>query len=1065
MLSRNVRNLFLGAAVCAAVTALPLAGQQTRTDANVTVNPVLYQSVFYRPLSAAFSRGGRVTAVAGVPSDTRLFYMGAAGGGVWKTTDSGGRWEPITDGQIGVGTIGAIDVALSDPNIIYMGTGSADPRGNVTNGDGVYKSTDAGKTWMHIGLPKAGLIGRIKIHPTDPNTVFVAALGNIFGPNPERGVYRTKDGGKTWDQVLKVSERTGASEVSLDLKNPTNLMATMWTVERKPWTIDSGSKSPEGGVFRSTDGGTTWQKVTKGLPPQGVMVGKSSVSISQADAKRVYALIEAEGDWGGVYSSRDGGESFTKVNGSRSLLQRAFYYLHIYADPQNADTAYAVNVGAMKTTDGGKTWNPLATPHSDNHDFWINPTNSQIMINGNDGGANVSTDGGRTWSTQSNQPTAELYRLEVDTRWPYWVYASQQDNSNIAVPSTGNAGTFSVAGGESGYIAVDPRNNNIIYAGNYGGTIQRTDRYSGFSESVRVYADEETGQRAADMKYRFQWNAPIRMSPHNPDVVYMTSQFVHRTNDGGQTWDVISPDLTRNDRSKQEGAGKSGVTQDNTGVEVYNTVFAFEESPATPGLLWAGSDDGLLHLSRDNGKSWTKITPTGLPEWSTINVIELSKANAGRAIVTAYRYMLGDFMPYVYLTNDYGRSWRRIADGNNGIPNGDYTRVVREDPDRPGLLYAGTEHGMYISFDDGAHWQRFQQNLPATPIMDLKVYRRNLIVATEGRSFWIVDALPVVQQLKAGLDSTAAVFYKPADAFRQGGPLPTFYYWFKEAPTAPVTLEVRDSTGKAVYSASAQPGTGTAIQAPPPIPAAPAEGATGGRGRGGRGGGGGGVALSAQAGLNQATWNPRLESPFTIPQRIIMWGGGGGRGGGPKAAPGTYTAKLASGSWSQEQTFRLSTDPRVPQMTEAEGAEQLKMAMEVGAKIKELYDTLAKLRDAKQQAADVSTKSNGNAALTAAAKKLNEQLVAVEGDITQLQGEGGQDALNFSGRIDNQWVALYGNIVQLERRLNKSVKERYTDLRPQTDDLMERATGVLKRDVDAFNAVATKAGGSAIVIK
>jgi photosystem II stability/assembly factor-like uncharacterized protein len=1076
MFSRNVRNLCLGAAVFAAVTVLPLAGQQARPDAiaaNVTVNPVLYQSVFYRPLSPVFSRGGRVTAVAGVPSDTRLFYMGAAGGGVWKTTDSGGRWEPITDGQIGVGTIGAIDVAVSDPNIIYMGTGSADPRGNVTNGDGVYKSTDAGKTWTHIGLPKAGLIGRIKIHPTDPNTVFVAALGNIFGPNPERGVYRTKDGGKTWEQVLKVSERTGASEVSLDLKNPNNVMATMWTVERKPWTIDSGSKSLEGGIFRSIDGGTTWQKVTKGLPPQGVMIGKSSVSISQADPKRVYTLIEAEGDWGGVYSSSDGGESFTKVNGSRSLLQRAFYYLHIYADPQNADTAYAVNVGAMKTTDGGKTWTALGTPHSDNHDFWINPTNSQIMINGNDGGANVSTDGGRTWSTQNNQPTAELYRLEVDTRWPYWVYASQQDNSNIAVPSTGNAEPFSVAGGESGYIAVDPRNNNIIYAGNYGGTIQRTDRYSGFTESVRIYADEETGQRAADMKYRFQWNAPIRMSPHNPDVVYMTSQFVHRTTDGGQTWDVISPDLTRNDKSKQEGAGAKGVTQDNTGVEVYNTVFAFEESPATPGLLWAGSDDGLLHLSRDNGKTWTKITPTGLPEWSTINVIELSKANAGRAIVTAYRYMLGDFMPYVYLTTDYGRTWKRIADGNNGIPNGDYTRVVREDPDRPGLLYAGTEHGMYISFDDGGHWQRFQQNLPVTPIMDLKVYRKNLIVATEGRSFWIVDALPVVEQLKAGLDSTAAVLYKPADAYRQGGPLPTFYYWFKEVPTAPVTLEVKDSTGKAVYTASAQPGTGTAIQAPPPIPPAPVEGA-GGRGRGGRGGGGGrgfggfgggAATLSAQAGLNQVTWNPRLESPFTVPPRIIMWGGGGGRGGGPKAAPGTYTVKLASGSWSQEQTFKLSTDPRVPQMTEAEGAEQLKMAMEVGGRIKQLYDTLAKLRDAKQQASDISTKSNGNAAVAAAAKKLNEQLVAVEGDITQLQGEGGQDALNFSGRIDNQWVALYGNIVQQERRLNKSVKERYTDLRPQTDDLMERATGVLKNDVDAFNAVATKAGAAPIVVK
>jgi photosystem II stability/assembly factor-like uncharacterized protein len=1064
--------------VLLAAAAFPAA--QTRNQAIITVDPSLYRQVYYRPLSPVFSRGGRVTAVAGVPSNPRLFYMGAAGGGVWKTTDTGARWEPMTDGQIGVGTIGAIDVALSDPNIIYMGTGSADPRGNVTNGDGVYKSTDAGKTWTRVGLERAGLVGRIRVHPTDPDIAFVAALGNIFGPNPERGVYRTKDGGKTWEQVLKVSPRTGAIDVTMDVKNPTTLLASMWTVERKPWTIDSGSRSLEGGIFRSTDGGSTWTKLTKGLPHQGVMVGKSSVSISQADPKRVYALIEAEGDHGGVFTSQDGGESWTKVYGGRNLLQRAFYYVHIYADPQNADTAYAVNTGAFKTTDGGKTWTGIQTPHGDNHDFWINPTNNQILINGNDGGANVSTDGGRTWSTQNNQPTAELYRLETDTRWPYWVYASQQDNSNIAVPSTGNAEPFSVAGGESGYIAVDPRNNNIIYAGNYGGTIQRTDRYSGVSESVRVYADEETGQRAADMKYRFQWNAPIRLSPHNPDIVYMTSQFVHRSSDGGQTWDVISQDLTRNDKSKQDYSGRNGVTQDDTGVEVYDTIFAFEESPVTPGLLWAGSDDGLLHLSRDNGKTWTKITPTGLPEWSTINVIDLSPKNAGRAIVTAYRYMLNDFAPYVYLTSDYGKTWKRIADGKNGIPDGDYTRVVREDPDKAGLLYGGTEHGMYISFDEGAHWQPFQQNLPRTPIMDLKVYRKNLIVITEGRSFWILDALPVVQQLKTGLESTSAVLFKPADAYRQGGPLPLFYYWFKDQPAAPVTLDVRDPAGKVVCSATGQPGAGSAMTAPAAIPPAPAEGGggggRGGRGGGGRGGGGGGgrggfggvgacAVVSGQMGLNQVTWNPRLASPFTMPERIVMWGGGGGRGSGPKAAPGAYTVKLASGSWSQEQTFRLSTDPRLPQMTEADGAEQLKMALEVGGKIKELYDTLAKLRDAKQQAAQIAGKADANSPVAQAAKKLNAQLVAVEGDITQLRGEAGQDALNFPGRIDNQWVALYSNIIQLERRLNKSVKERYTDLRPATDDLLERAAGALKADVDAFNAVASKAGAGTVTVK
>ncbi|HTM24806.1 MAG TPA: hypothetical protein VL225_06415 [Vicinamibacterales bacterium] len=1053
---------YIGCAVALAVAILPA---QTRNEIINVVNPSLYSQVYYRPLTA-FSRGGRVTAVTGVPSNPRLFYMGAAGGGVWRTTDAGARWEPLTDGQINVGSIGAIAVADSDPNILYVGTGSADPRGNVSNGDGVYKSTDAGKTWTHVGLEKAGLIGRIRIHPQNPDVAYVAVLGNIFGPNPERGVYRTTDGGKTWEQSLKISARTGAIDVSLDAKNPNTIFAAMWTTERKPWTIDSGSL--EGGIFRSTDGGTTWQKLSKGLP-QGVMVGKAGVSVSLADPKRVYVLMEAAGDQGGVYRSDDGGDTWTRVNASRTLLQRAFYYTHIYADPQNADTAYAVNTGAMKSTDGGKTWTALNPPHGDNHDFWINPTNNQILINSNDGGANVSSDGGRTWSTQNNQPTAELYRIETDTRWPYWVYASQQDNSNIAVPSQGNGEPFSVAGGESGYIAVDPRNANIIYAGNYGGTIERTDRYTGVSESVRVYADEETGQRAADMKYRFQWNAPIRMSPHNPDVIYTTSQFVHRTADGGQTWDVISPDLTRNDKTRQDFAGGRGITRDDTGVEVYDTIFAFEESPVTPGLLWAGSDDGLLHLSRDNGRTWTKITPTGLPEWSTINVIDLSSKSAGRAIVTAYRYMLNDFTPYVYLTNDYGKTWTRIADGNNGIPNGRFARVVREDPDRPGLLFAGTEYGMYVSFDEGAHWQAFQQNLPVTPIMDLKVYRKNLIVATEGRGFWIVDALPVVEQLKQGLDSTAGALFKPVDAYRQGGPFPTFYYWLKDRPSAPVTVDVRDATGAVVYTATAQP-TAEAPAAPAPIPPPAAPGAgRGGRGGGGRGGfggfGAGGPAVGAHQGLNQATWSARLESPFTIPPRIVMWGGGGGRGGGPKAAPGAYTVKISSGGWSQEQTFRLNSDPRLPALSEADGAEQLKMALEVGNQIKTLYDTLAKLRDAKQQASQIAQKAGAGSAVAGAAKTLTDKIVAVEGDLTQLQGEAGQDALNFPGRLDNQWIALYSNLVQLERKVNKSVKERYADLRAPTDDLMRRAQIALTADVAAFNAAASSAGAGTVVVK
>jgi hypothetical protein len=744
---------------------------------------------------------------------------------------------------------------------------------------------------------------------------------------------------------------------------------------------------------------------------------------------------------------------------------------------------WALNTGCYKSTDGGKTFQQVGTPHGDNHDLWINPTNNQFVINSNDGGANISTDGGRTWSTQMNQPTAEIYRIAVDNRWPYWVYGAQQDNSTIAVPSQGNDDPYAVGGGESGYIAVDPRNYNIVYAGSYGGTITRMDRYAGTTESVRPYADQETGQRALELKYRFQWNAPIRMSPHNPDVVYMTSQFVHRTGDGGQTWEVISPDLTRDEKSKQDFSGGKGITRDGTGVEVYDTIFSFEESPATPGLLWAGSDDGLLHISRDNGKTWQKITPTGLPEFSTINAIDLSAKNPGHAIVTAYRYMLNDFTPYAYETSDYGATWNRIADDAHGIPPGCFLRVVREDPERTGLLYGGTERGMFISFDDGGHWQRFQQNLPATPIMDLKVYRDELIVATEGRAFWVLDGLPIVRQLRPGLETEAGILYKPSDAYRQGGPQAAFYYWLKDQPSAPVSVEVRDAAGTVVFSASGQPGTG-AMQPPPAVPPAAgrggrgrgapattgetgeaqAEGGQGGGRQGGRGRGGAAPAVSAHQGLNRTPWDARLAMPFTIPPRIVMWGGGGrGGGGGPKAAPGTYTVKVSSGTWSQSQTFRVGSDPRVPRMTDADAADQLKMATEVGGQIRKLYETLAQIRDAKKQAADLAQKST---ALAAPAKTLTDRLAAVEGDMTQLQGEASQDALNFPGRLDNQMVALYQNIAAPERKLGSAVRERYADLKPKYDDVMSRAAAALKNDVAAFNAEAAKAGITpAIVIK
>jgi photosystem II stability/assembly factor-like uncharacterized protein len=900
----------------------------------------------------------------------------------------------------------------------------------------------------------------------------VAVTGNLFKPTKDRGIYRSRDGGRTWELVHFVSDRTGAVDLTMDPKNPNTLIGALWTVQRRPWTIDSGSI--EGGMVRTTDGGTTWTKVRTGLPP--ARIGRVGVSISGANSQRVYAQVEAEDNLGGVYRSDDGGTSWTRTFAGRNLQQRAWYYTHIHADPVDVDTVYGLNVGSVKSTDGGKTFqNANIGTHSDYHDLWINPTNNKAFISGNDGGANVSLDGGTRLSTLDNQPTSEIYRLEVDTRFPYWVYGGQQDNSTIAVPSQGTAETYAVGGGESGHVAVDPRDFNVVYAGNYGGTLSRMDRKFNLSESIRVYSDMQTGQRAADMKYRFQWNAPIKISPHTPDVVYTTSQHVHRTRNSGLDWETISPDLTRNNKGRQQYSGGEGITRDNTGVEVYGTVFVLEESRTTPGLLWAGSDDGLVHVSRDNGKSWQNVTPATWPE-GCINSIEPSVHDPARATVAMYRYRQGDFTPYLYQTNDYGRTWRRIADGTNGIPNWHFTRVVREDTTKKGLLFAGTEFGFYVSTNDGTTWQNLQLGLPRTPVTDMKVYRDDLIVTTQGRGFYVLDNMGPLRTVPLATAQTAsaspaAILYQPEEAYRAGGNPPTFHYWFRETPTAPVTVEVTNAQGRVMLTTTAQPGT-----APPPIAAPGAGGGRGGRGGGGGGGGGGrgggaggpggGGYASAVQGMNRAAWtNLQLPPLYTQPPGIVMWGGGGGAG--PKVQLGTYTVKVSSGAWSQTQTFHLGGDPRyMPLMTDAESAEQFRLTNEVGGLIKNLYDDLAQIRDARKQAAAISEKSPANSPVRAAAKTLTDALVGVESELTQIQGEGGgQDALNFPGRMDNQLIALYGAVASPDRRLGTPVSERYKDLKPEADRLLARSKAVLSKDIVTFNTVATKAGLEPIVLK
>ncbi len=1040
---RHSSALALGVAILG-LLAQPhasLDAQPSSEAEGVVVDPALLDGLQFRSLG--FSRGGRSTAAAGVPSQPLVYYFGATGGGVWKTSDAGVRWNNVSDGFFEAGSIGAIAVADSDPNVVYVGTGSACPRGNISPGVGMYRSTNAGKTWTHIGLRGTSQIGRLRVHPTDHDLVYAAVLGNLFGASPERGVFRSKDGGATWEKVLFISDTTGVVDLAMDPTNPRVLYAGAWAVKRSPWSIDSGSM--DGGIYRSIDGGDTWARLAGGLP-NDVMLGKTGVAVSPANPERVWALIEAADDMGGVYRSDDGGDTWRRINDQRMLQQRAWYYTHIYADPLNANTVYALNTGFYKSTDGGRTFERIAVPHGDNHDLWINPTNASAMINANDGGVNVSFTGGSSWSTQMNQPTAEFYRVAVDTRFPYRVYGAQQDNSTVSVssvPSGGRGATnfYSVGGGESGHIAVDPRDPSVVYAGSYGGSITRMDTDSRLSTRIRAYPDAQTGQRAADMRYRFQWNAPIRISPHDADVVYHTSQVVHRTRDGGHSWEVISPDLSRNDPDRQDYSGGQGITRDNTGVEVYGTIFAFEESPQTPGLLWAGTDDGRVHVSRDDGANWTEITPSGMPE-GVVNAIDLSAHDPGRAHIAVYRYRQDDSAPYIYQTSNYGTSWTRLTDGTNGIPENHFVRVVREDPDRRGLLYAGSEFGLYVSFDDGAHWQSLQLNLPTTPVTDLLVHDGDLVVATQGRAFWVLDNLAVLQKVDGRTRADRAQLFAPEDGYRSGH-LPVAISYYLAAEQEELAIEILDSTGGVIARYS---------------------GAQGGEGETDSGSGGSGEpVVPTTKGLNTFEWNARHDRLFEIPRGIVMWGG---NSTAPKVVPGSYQTRVTAGDWSQTAPLTVKADPRLD-TTQADYGAQLALARRVGSRVKELYDHLGRLRDVKSQATDIGdrlSKGGHGREVAEAAEAMNESLTAIESELTQLQGEGGQDALNFPGQLDNQLVTLYSEIVNRDAKPTQGSHDRFADLQPLLDDVLTRLTATMAREVDAFNELVGNTGTAALII-
>jgi photosystem II stability/assembly factor-like uncharacterized protein len=993
-------------------------------------------------------RGGRVVAVTGVPSQPSVYYFGAVGGGVFKTTDSGNTWLPVSDGQFKTGSVGAIAVADSDPNVVYAGMGEACVRGNATHGDGVYKSVDAGRTWKNVGLEDSYHIGAVRIHPKNPDVVYVAALGHLWGPNEMRGVYRTTDGGTTWKQVLKRSNSAGAVDVAMDPVNPRVLYAGFWEISRKPWRMDSGG--PGSGLFKSTDGGDTWNEISRapGLP-RGVL-GRIGIAVSPANPERVWAQIEATD--GGLFRSENGGRTWNRVNDSNTLRQRAWYYSHLIADPQNTDTVYALNVGFHKSVDGGRTFTNIQPPHGDNHAMWIAPDNPQRMIEGNDGGANISLDGGRTWSSIMNQPTAQFYRVALDNDFPYNIYGAQQDNTTVRMASrTAGSGItqadwYDVGGGESGWIAPDPRNSQIVYAGSYDGLLTRQDKRTGQSRNINAWPDNTMGYGVEAMKYRFQWNFPMVFSPHDAKTLYIGSQMLLKTTNEGQSWEAVSGDLTRNDKPKMGSSG-GPITQDNTSVEYYCTIFTVMESPVTKGVIWTGSDDGLVHVTRDGGKKWDNVTTPGMPEWIRINSIEASPFDAGTAYVAAINYQQDDFHPYLYKTADYGKTWKKIV---NGIPANAFTRVIREDPNHKGLLVAGAESGIFVSFDDGENWRSFQLNMPVTPITDLAFHKRDkeLVVATEGRAFWVFDDLPLLYQLIAGSAPTEeAKLYQPKNSYRFGGgrggrnegPIgenpaggAVIPYWLKSRPQQEVKIEILDAAGKVVntYSSREQPR---------------AQAATAGGGDDDDGPRPGPIARpAANPGLNRFVWNQRWPDASTFPG-MILWAG---TTVGPRASPGKYTVRLTVDGHAQSQPFEILKDPRLD-TTADDYARQLSLSLQLRDKLTETNDAVLRIRELRAQLEPYAKRDAKKVA--DAAKALIDKMTAVEEALYQTKNRAPQDPLNYPIKLNNKLAHVLGVVQSSDNQPTQQSYMVYEDLATQVNAELKKLEALAGPELAAFN--------------
>lgn len=1000
-------------------------------------------------------RGGRVTAVTGVPGRPNVFYFGATGGGVWKSADAGKTWLPVSDGFFRAGSVGSIAVAPSDPNVIYVGMGEGCIRGNVSHGDGVWKSADAGRTWKHAGLPLSRHIPRIRVHPRNPAIAWAAVLGAIFNPSADRGVYKTTDGGQTWRKVLYRNDRAGAVDLALDPSNPDVLYAALWDVRRTPWSLESGG--PGSGLFRSSDGGETWTEITRspGLPKG--LIGRIGVTISGANPDRVWAQIEAED--GGLFRSDDSGKSWSRVNDNRNLRQRAWYYTHIHADPVNPDRVYAQNVQFWRSDDGGATFRPVPTPHSDNHDLWIDPADNSRMISGDDGGAAVTVDGGRTWTSQE-QPTAQFYRVTLDRGFPYNIYGAQQDNSTVRIPSRSRGAYITrehwwpVGGGESGWIAPSPKDGDIVFAGSYGGYLTRYDHRTGQTRAVNVWPDNPMGYGAEGMKYRFQWNFPILFSLHDPAVLYTAGNVLFKSVNEGHNWEAISPDLTRNDPSK---LGPSGgpITKDNTGVEYYCTIFTLAESPLERGTLWAGTDDGLVWITRDGGKTWRNVTPPAplMPEWIQINSIEASPHDPDKAYFAATMYKHGDLRPWLYRTTDAGKSWTRIV---AGIPGDSFTRVIREDPNVAGLLYAGTENGMYVSFNDGGSWESLQLNLPAVPITDLALHKemKDLVVATQGRSFWVLDDLLVLHEWKRRGNG----FFPVEPAYRMTaswapvrpgmtvGENPpagaVFHFWLDGKPEGEAVLEILDARGRLVRRFSSATGGG--------------EGAAEEQGPARRGQAG--ARFMPAKGFNRFVWDLRHEDAKSIPN-LILWAGSVR---GPKAAPGRYRARFSAGKISFETEFEIRKDPRLKEITQEDLEIQEQFLLRLRDKLSETHEAILKIRDVRSQ---VEAWGKRDAALEKPAKELSAKLAAVEEELYQTKNRSSQDPLNYPIKLNNKLAALASVAGSAEARPTVQSQELYEELASRVNAQLRTLDGLLKKELEAFNRLVREKNLPAVAVR